>query len=115
MKCVHCSLITMKAEKMGPEEDGLDAQSLQMTILHVCLHVAHFLFDWSVQHDFVFLFFLFNPPLVLEVTVMPDFLISQRTFVLTQQFMSGCVRSGSILVIVNTVLLFRLWLFSVTT
>lgn len=44
---------------MGPEEDDLDAQSLQMTILHVCLHVAHFLLDWSVQHDFVFLFFSF--------------------------------------------------------
>lgn len=35
----------------GAREEDFDAQSLQTTILHVCLHVAHFLFDWSVQHD----------------------------------------------------------------
>lgn len=59
-----------------------------------------------------FFSFLFNLSFGLEVTVMPDFLISQRIFVLTQQFMDGCDQSGSILVIVNIFLpFFRIWLF----
>lgn len=39
MKCVHCSPITMKAEKMGPEEADLDVPSLQKTILYVAFAV----------------------------------------------------------------------------
>lgn len=60
----------------------------------------------------LFLFsFLFNLSLGLEVTLMLDFVISQRTFVLTQQFVDGRDQSGSILVIVNMFLPFRLRLF----
>lgn len=58
-----------------------------------------------------FFSFLFNLSLGLEATVMPDFLISQRIFVLKQQFMDGCDQSGSILVIVNIFLPFIIWLF----
>lgn len=46
----------MKAEKMGPEEGDLDAPSLQMTYF---ASLSHLLFDWSTQHDFIFVFFSF--------------------------------------------------------
>lgn len=88
---------------MGPEEDDLDAQSLQMTILPVCMLPISYLIGLYNMNLFFFSF-LFNLSLGLEVTVMPDFLISQRIFVLRQQFMDGCDQSGSmycILVIVN--------------
>lgn len=89
--------------KPNEREDPSDAQSSVWMLPTSCLigvcNMASFLSS-----------LLFKPSLGLEVTVMADFLISQRTFVLIQQFLDRCVQSGGILVIVNTFSPFRLWL-----
>lgn len=65
--------------KPNGREDPSDAQSSVRMLPTSCLI--------GVCNTALFLSsFLFNPSLGLEVTVMADFLISQRTFVFIQQF-----------------------------